>query len=498
MVMSQACTGVSAEAEEQAARIISLCLGVPCDAHINPRQFPLSEFAAALAGGQSMVQQIEKSDALDFNDTFRELESLGVTGGDGTPQLSLIRWPQGLPFALFLSHDIDQIHDRELFRILADINHVRRRAGEGEPGNTPLALRRICRALFRPKPAERDFETLLDIEGRQGFRSSFYLLHDPYWRRNGPRYSFRSPAIRRIAHLIQKGGGELGVHGGYYRFNNAAAYRESREAVYEAFGVVPVGIRNHHLKFSYPETWRAQEAAGFAYDSTYGYPERLGSRAGLPFPFFPAVPTATSFSLTTDPKPRATNFKSQSADSGRQTPASINSELSTLNLLELPLTVMDTTLFRYLGLSGEAALEAAWATVESVVKIGGLVTLLWHNNYFNEPEYWDWQMVYEELLKRLAPLRPWCATGQEINNWWRARAAVVVAEQPRQQGRWLWRISAPQEIYDLCLLLRPASMVGEITVGYPGTSVLRSDDTVKIHLSHVPAGSAFDLQAKRL
>lgn len=190
-----------------------------------------------------------------------------------------------------------------------------------------------------------------------------------------------------------------------------------------------------------------------------------------------------------------TDQRLQTTDYGPLTTDSINPQLSTLNLLELPLTVMDTTLFRYLGLSGEAALEAAWAAVGPVTKIGGLVALLWHNNFFNEPEYWDWQMVYEELLKRLSALGPWCATGQEINRWWRARAAVTFEEKPPQQGRWSWHIRSPQEISDVCLLLRPASLVGEVQVHHCGAFVHRSAGEVQIRLSHFPAGGGCDVVA---
>ena len=40
---------------------------------------------------------------------------------------------------------------------------------------------------------------------------------------------------------------------------------------------------------------------------------------------------------------------------------------------------------------GRRALEAAWKAIEPVIQAGGLVTLLWHNDCFNEPEYADWQ-----------------------------------------------------------------------------------------------------------
>ncbi len=299
-------------------------------------------------------------------------------------------WPHNAPFALFLSHDIDQIHDRELFRILADLNHVRRMWTQGEKGNTALALRRVGRALFSPKPPERDFETILEIEARYGFRSTFFVLHDPYWSRQGPRYTLQSAALHRIIRMIQAAGCEVGLHGGYYRFNQPALYRESRLALQEALGVDAVGIRNHLLRFSYPETWLAQEAAGFKYDATFGHPDQLGPRGGRMFPFL--------------------------SSTMNHEPSTINHEPSTL--LVLPLTVMDVTLFRSLGLTGQQALDAAWGAITPVIQAGGLVSLLWHNNYFNEPEYRDWQWVYEQLLSRLAALKPWCGTGKEIVSCW--------------------------------------------------------------------------------
>ena len=297
-------------------------------------------------------------------------------------------WPNNHSFALFLSHDIDQIHDRELFRILADLNHIRRILMQGEKGSARLAMLRLLRALFVPKPADKDLKTILEIESRYGFRSSFFVLHDPYWSRNGPRYTLNSKALHKIVQLIQASGDEIGLHGGYYRFNQAEGYRESCEALRLALGIEVTGIRNHFLRFSFPDTWLAQEAAGLRYDATFGYNDVLGPREGRILPFFPFDP-----------------------QTGRK-----------LDIVALPLTVMDVTLFRSLGLNAEAALKAAWDAIEPVVKAGGLVSLLWHNNYFNEPEYWDWQWVYEQLLQRLAALNPWCATGAEISEWWRSNA----------------------------------------------------------------------------
>lgn len=298
------------------------------------------------------------------------------------------RWPGNAKFALFLSHDVDKIRDREPFYALAALNHVRRMILGRETGSVRLALRRLARALIAPKAPELDFQTILDIEARHGFRSTFFVLHDVGWRRRGSRYALTDPALRRIVGKIRAAGGEIGLHGGYYRLNQAAAYRESRELLRQELGVEAVGIRNHFLRHTGAETWQAQETAGFRYDSTFGFSDRVGARDGRMLPFFPLDPAHGS--------PRG--------------------------ILELPLTVMDVALFLDRGQDGAAALAAAWAAIEPVIASGGLVTLLWHNDCFNEPEYRAWQWTYERLLERLAALAPWCATGAEIHDWWRARA----------------------------------------------------------------------------
>lgn len=287
-------------------------------------------------------------------------------------------------FQLFLSHDIDQIYDRELFRVLADVNHGRRLLLKGEAGDLKFLGQRLLRSLLHPKPPVRDFSTILEIEARHGFCSTFFVLDDLYWSRRGGRYGLRDQALRDIAGLIQQAGGEIGVHGAYGALDDSQAYARSRVRIGEALGVEPRGIRNHFLRFSGPKTWQAQVDAGFCYDATFADAGALGNKDQRDFPFW-------------------TGALNQRGD----------------ELLELPLTIMDTTLFRYLGLrTVDAAVSAAWKVIAPVIERGGLVSLLWHNNFFNEPEYAIWQKTYEVLLARLAEHRPYCATGWEIAQTW--------------------------------------------------------------------------------
>lgn len=402
-------------------------------------------------------------------DLHAELAALARAGAEAareaaTPEVLCARWPGDRPFALLLSHDIDQIHDREFWRVLADVNHIRRVLQQGEHGQVSLALRRLARALFRPKPATKDYDTILAVEQRHGFRSTFFVLHDRYWARQGARFSIHDPEMRTIAQRARSAGCEVTVHGGFYRFNDAALYRQSREEVGRAFGVEPVGIRNHLLRYSYPGTWRAHAEAGFQYDATYGYNCRPGPRSGLALPFF-------------------------AYDRERE---------ARLDLLVLPLTVMDTNLYRYLRLRGEEALEYTWPLVQRLAEHGALVTLLWHGNFFNEPEYWDWQFAYERLLERLEPLKPWCATGAEINQWWRARTALRLTPLTRQGAGWRMRLEAGAPIAEAVLRLRPAARIGAVTVEVPGAEVQRADDAVRVNLPELAAGQSVGIAVEAI
>lgn len=307
------------------------------------------------------------------------------------PENQAFPWPGGARFALFLSHDVDQIFDREMFRLLADVNHLRRVVAGREPGDARECLRRVHRSVFAPKDEARQFRRILDIEARHGWRSTFFFLEGARWSRYGSRYELEDRRVQTIAAMLADAGCELGVHGGWHDLDDAAGYRRSAERLFRSFGARPVGIRNHYLRFTGSATWRAQRDAGFEYDATFGTPDYLGHREGRTHPFGAPI----------EPSPDGTEF------------------------FVLPLTIMDTTLFRHLGLRREVALERALETARATAQAGGLLTLLWHNNYFDEPEFEDWEDVYRRLLAAIADWRPWCAVGAKIARFCRESGARV-------------------------------------------------------------------------
>ena len=127
----------------------------------------------------------------------------------------------------------------------------------------------------------------------------------------------------------------------------AATNRQSSARLVNASAT---GIRMHWLYFdaSAPEKL---EAAGYVYDSTVGYNQTVGYRAGTSQVFKP---------------------------------------LTTKNLLELPMHVMDTALFypSYLNLSPQQADEKVFPLVENAVQFGGVFTVNWHDRSLAPERLW--------------------------------------------------------------------------------------------------------------
>ena len=373
----------------------------------------------------------------------------------GLPWITISPWPEGRPFALLLSHDVDHVHGRELFRILSHINHLRNTLMGKAPGELKHGLRRIARAILSPKPLLSDFTAIRQIEGGHGWSSTLFFLEDRYWARYGGRYRLNDPGVLRLLAYLKAEGCEAAVHGGYYAFNSAEAYHGAARKLAAAWDGPITGIRNHWLRWTYPQTWRAQEDAGFLYDSTFGYQNAPGFRAGYAFPFHP-------FDCTSD-RP--------------------------LQLLELPLTLMDITLFHYLRFDLAAAIAHAGAIARATATEGGLLCLLWHNNYFNEPEYRSYEETYRQLLSETSSLRPWCATGREIAMWWNGRAGVHWETLQMDDSGWVGKLSARDPIINLQVRVEFSAGDGKLEVEGTTAQMREQGASLLIDFPRLDAGN---------
>jgi hypothetical protein len=173
---------------------------------------------------------------------------------------------------------------------------------------------------------------------------------------------------------------EIAVHG-IDAWRDNAKGRDERKQVQKITGTVEAGVRMHWLYFD-SRAPATLEKAGFSYDSTVGYNETIGYRAG-----------------TTQV------FKHAEVD----------------HLLELPLHIMDTALFypSYMNLSEERARDAMLALIGNVKRFGGVLTINWHDRSLGPERLWG--NAYLALLGDLRARTPWFATASQTVSWFRRR-----------------------------------------------------------------------------
>jgi hypothetical protein len=193
------------------------------------------------------------------------------------------------------------------------------------------------------------------------------------------------------------------------------------------------------------------EDAGFSYDSSIGYNETVGYRAGTTQVFRP---------------------------------------LGSKRLLELPLHLMDTALFfpTRLNLGETEAFRRCSALVDDASTYGGALTVNWHDRSIAPERCWD--SFYIKLLGLLSARSAWCPTSRDAVDWFRRRRAATITRSPSGLGRYcvappspaprgqpplILRVHRPRGPFSLEPLAMQTS--GEFT-DYPLTSPLEIDAPV--------------------
>ncbi len=289
------------------------------------------------------------------------------------------------PYIIVLTHDIDVLSVKELpllgrtfwgfvyrclivnlRRVLSRRLHLR----EYVASVKQTLFLPLVKLGLAPDPWAKGVKEILGIEKQYGVRSTFFFI--PFPKRPGHAPEGESAPNNRAAHYkldgyrdllqqLEQKGWEVGVHG-----IDAYLSLESAKAELEAVrNLIPkkdkIGIRMHWLYHKGEETWKVLDEAGYTYDATFGWNDRVGFPDGRYGPF----------------KPEGVK-----------------------NLVVLPLNVQDGAL---LGKSHQFLRnEEAWQQVEQILKVAkehrATVTILWHNHSFVAPRYWGW--LYEKIIQK--------------------------------------------------------------------------------------------------
>lgn len=283
--------------------------------------------------------------------------------------------PGPVPAArLLLTHDVDALDLTLPIRLKQgsfNLINAARALGRGRLREAGARLRGAGRFLAGA-PAGWSLGDLLEREARAGIRSRFHVFAgDPGFRRPGrwlldPGYRPGDPRLGGFYRTLRAGGWSLGLHPGYDAWADPDALRAQKAALEAASGAEVSACRQHWLRFSWAETWAAQEAAGLRQDTTLMFNDRPGLRGSAALAWCPWDPGA-----------------------GRA------------RVLEaLPTILMDSHVYDYRPLAPAHRRAAMAQWLEEVGAVGGEAALLWHPHTLG-PEY-GWGEGFEELLAALA------------------------------------------------------------------------------------------------
>ena len=339
----------------------------------------------------------------------------------GVPVLEIPPVPAGCEFISCLTHDIDFVSlrhhrfDRAMcgffyratLGTLLDVLQGRCSAGKLAKNvaavlKWPLVQLGLCEDFWLP------FVNYLAVE--QGRPSTFFII--PFKNRPGKPAPGRSVKGRGVRYdvgdvevwltLVREKGCEVAVHG-IDSWESAASGKEELQRISKHAASTSPGLRMHWLFFA-DQSPVEIEAAGFDYDSTWGYNEAVGYRGG----------TNQVFRIP-----------------------------GTSRLLELPMHIQDTAMF-YPGRMHLTEAQA-WPRVNAVIDharhTGGVVTVLWHDRSLAPERLWG--EFYAEVIKKLSAHPTWFATARDVVAWFKKRREIRFTAVSRSETGVEAQISRP-------------------------------------------------------
>ena len=161
-------------------------------------------------------------------------------------------YPDGQPFAVCLTHDIDTVYRSALSKGCATLSSLKN-------GYFTQALA-SARQIRSKKLPLCNFREIMALEEEYGARSSFYFLA------LAPRdqdYAYDVKDLEGEIGTIADAGWEVGLHGGHRAYCDPQALAAEKRRLEAVLGRPVVGYRNHFLRFRVPETWEHLSRAGF-------------------------------------------------------------------------------------------------------------------------------------------------------------------------------------------------------------------------------------------
>ena len=303
------------------------------------------------------------------------------------PPLERLRRRLGLAdtrFAVALTHDVDTPWRWTRIGLRGAAARLKRDTLQGRLGPAVREATGLATApLHRLRGTDPNwrFAHILAEERRHGATgSTFFVLaghEDPHDGAAPEAYDELRP---RLVEAIQDAHGEIGLHGSYTAARDPVRLAEERAKLEALAGPVD-GHRYHYLR---ADPHRNLTQLPFRYDTSLGFADAVGFRAGIARPFHPW-------------------------DFERDAPADV---------LEVPLAAMDATLAeeRYLGLSAKRAEPQLTALLDWAAANGGAFAILWHPDRFDPLTSGGWDRLYSRVLEGIRERGGVCTSAGELSS----------------------------------------------------------------------------------
>jgi len=284
----------------------------------------------------------------------------------------LPRWePQPPTFQIQLSHDIDIV--RPYLSRKTGFRQLKKDVFDRQDAKN--ALKSALHAIWplvgaKHSPNLQSIRELARLSKQYQIKSTFYFMTADLGEYNRNQYKLTSPWMKQALRNLQEKGFEIGLHAGYFTFDNTELLAVEMERLSQVLGTLHFGGRQHYLRFQVPVTWRQWEKAGLIYDSTLSFAENEGFRCGSCHAYRP-------FDIEQNRR---------------------------IEIWERPLIIMDQTLKLYRKFSPDQGKHRILNLAQKCKQVGGTFTLLWHNTSFHG-EWEPWVKIYREVLKNLADMR---------------------------------------------------------------------------------------------
>lgn len=192
------------------------------------------------------------------------------------------------------------------------------------------------------------FDFIIQSSKKYNLNDVFFFMNSKLSCLDG-NYYVDFPNVKALLEKVIKAGHQVGIHPSYDSYLNPKEIRKECIHMANVLQDIPngnlAGGRQHYLRWNNPITWQAYEFAGLKMDSTLTFAGHVGFRCGVCYPY-------TVYDVV-NRKP--------------------------LNVKEMPLIVMDGTLFEYMHLSQDEALEVCRKLAQRCRRYNGDFVFLWHN-----------------------------------------------------------------------------------------------------------------------